>query len=532
MTRGRAVQIGSAVASCSSGRAHLRRPLHRLAGHELPAGDARRPAASRSPAARVAARRRRAAPACGAAHARRAARVRDARRRRTAPGAVPGARHAGAGHRHLLAGDGAGRRRRAERWCAPGSSSREPVPKAGDAVWLAHRRPAHLLLRATRSWSSRSSGMKPVNQKAWLLILPVLVCVAFSAILPLMTVVNYSVQDIISPERRVFVGTEWFKAVMRDDDLHGALLRQLGFSLAVLAGRDPARHRAGAGDAGQGLAGVGWCWCWWRCSLLIPWNVVGTIWQIFGRADIGLLGAALAALGFDYNYTGNATHAWLTVLVMDVWHWTPLVALLCYAGLRAIPDAYYQAARIDGASQVRGVPLHPAAQAARRADDRRAAALHGQLHDLHRAVRADRRRPGQRDHLPQPVPDAEGGRPVRPRPGGGVLADLLPDHPAAVLRPLQLDAARRHRRQRRPAMDDRRFKKRTHRSWSLYLVFAHPAHLLDGQHVVQDERGDPVQLLPAGRSDFTLANYRDHLHRRVLVLGLHQLADLRRASTR
>ena len=33
---------------------------------------------------------------------------------------------------------------------------------------------------------------------------------------------------------------------------------------------------------------------------------------------------------------------------MDVWHWTPLVALLCFAGLRAIPDAYYQAASVDG----------------------------------------------------------------------------------------------------------------------------------------------------------------------------------------
>ena len=76
---------------------------------------------------------------------------------------------------------------------------------------------------------------KPVNQKAWLLVLPVIVCVAFSAILPLMTVVNYSVQDIISPERRVFVGTEWFAAVMRDEDLHAALWRQLTFSLAVLA---------------------------------------------------------------------------------------------------------------------------------------------------------------------------------------------------------------------------------------------------------------------------------------------------------
>lgn len=68
---------------------------------------------------------------------------------------------------------------------------------------------------------------KPVNQKAWFLILPVIICVAFSAILPLMTVVNYSVQDIISPERRVFVGTEWFVQIMRDEELHAALLRQI-----------------------------------------------------------------------------------------------------------------------------------------------------------------------------------------------------------------------------------------------------------------------------------------------------------------
>lgn len=192
--------------------------------------------------------------------------------------------------------------------------------------------------------------MKPVNQKAWLLVLPVVICVAFSAIVPLMTIVNYSVQDIISPERRVFVGTEWFRAVLRDGELHDALLRQLGFSLAVLLVEIPLGILLALAMPARG----------WRASavlvvvalsLLIPWNVVGTIWQIFGRTDIGLLGAALAGMGFDYNYTGSALDAWLTVLVMDVWHWTPLVALLCYAGLRAIPDAYYQAARIDGASR-------------------------------------------------------------------------------------------------------------------------------------------------------------------------------------
>ena len=191
---------------------------------------------------------------------------------------------------------------------------------------------------------------KPVNQKAWFLTLPVLICVAFSAIMPLMTVVNYSVQDIISPTQQVFVGTEWFSAIMRDEELHGALLRQLTFSMAVLAVELPLGIMLALAMPSQG----------WKSSavlvivslsLLIPWNVVGTIWQIFGRADIGLLGAGLKWLGVDYSYTGNAVDAWVTVLVMDVWHWTPLVGLLGYAGLRSIPDAYYQAASIDGASK-------------------------------------------------------------------------------------------------------------------------------------------------------------------------------------
>jgi glycerol transport system permease protein len=52
------------------------------------------------------------------------------------------------------------------------------------------------------------------NNWAWLLILPVFVIVAFSAIIPLMTVVNYSVQDIFGPGQRFFVGTEWFKEAL------------------------------------------------------------------------------------------------------------------------------------------------------------------------------------------------------------------------------------------------------------------------------------------------------------------------------
>jgi len=70
---------------------------------------------------------------------------------------------------------------------------------------------------------------KTVNNKAWLLVIPVFICVAFSALIPLMTVVNYSVQDILGPDQRVFVGTEWFLQVLQDEDLHDALIRRSNF---------------------------------------------------------------------------------------------------------------------------------------------------------------------------------------------------------------------------------------------------------------------------------------------------------------
>ena len=190
---------------------------------------------------------------------------------------------------------------------------------------------------------------KVENNKAWFLVLPVFLLVAFSAVVPLMTVVNYSVQDIFDATNRYFVGVEWFKEVLRDPRLHDSLIRQFIFSFCVLLIEIPLGISVALMMPKEGRWSA-LCLILLAIPLLIPWNVVGTIWQIFGRADIGLMGYYLNAIGIDYNYAGNSGDAWATVLLMDVWHWTSLIALLCYSGLRAIPDAYYQAARIDRAS--------------------------------------------------------------------------------------------------------------------------------------------------------------------------------------
>lgn len=192
--------------------------------------------------------------------------------------------------------------------------------------------------------------MKVQNNKAWFMVLPVLILVAISAIIPLMTVVNYSVQDSFGNNEFFWVGTEWFQEILASERFRNALLRTLLFSGLILAIEIPLGILIALAMPKKGW-GVSVCLVLMALPLLIPWNVVGTIWQVFGRVDIGLLGHTLAGLGIDYNYTQNNFDAWMTLILMDVWHWTSLVVLLSYSGLVAIPEVYYQAARIDGASR-------------------------------------------------------------------------------------------------------------------------------------------------------------------------------------
>lgn len=191
---------------------------------------------------------------------------------------------------------------------------------------------------------------KTQNNKAWFLVLPVLVIVAFSAVIPLMTVVNYSVNDTFGENEFFWNGLGWFEDMIASDRMHSALGRQVLFSAIILAIEVPLGIFIALHMPKKGFW-ASFCLVLMALPLLIPFNVVGTIWQIFGRVDIGLLGHGLASIGVDYNYTNDALDAWITIIVMDVWHWTSLVALLCYAGLQSIPQAYYQAARIDQASR-------------------------------------------------------------------------------------------------------------------------------------------------------------------------------------
>jgi glycerol transport system permease protein len=190
---------------------------------------------------------------------------------------------------------------------------------------------------------------KTPNQKAWWLVLPVVLLVAFNAVIPLMTVVNYSVQETFGDNQFFFEGVKWFQETIESERFHDALKRQLLFTGIILLIEIPLGVAIALAMPRRG-PWVSVCLVLMAMPLLIPWNVVGAMWNILALPDIGLLGHTLNAMGINYNFTRQPVAAWATLIAMDVWHWTSLVVLLAYAGLSAIPDAYYQAAKIDGAS--------------------------------------------------------------------------------------------------------------------------------------------------------------------------------------
>src|SRR5438045_8895129 len=105
---------------------------------------------------------------------------------------------------------------------------------------------------------------KTVNQKAWFLVLPVVALVAFNAIIPLMTVVNFSVQETFGDNVFTWAGVEWFEKVLHSERFQGALLRQILFTAIVLAIEVP----LGLALALAMTRRVFWVWV---CQVLMAW---------------------------------------------------------------------------------------------------------------------------------------------------------------------------------------------------------------------------------------------------------------------
>ena len=162
--------------------------------------------------------------------------------------------------------------------------------------------------------------MKKPHQRAWFLVLPVLLLVAFNALIPMMTVVNYSVQETFGNNLFFWEGLGWFEKLLNSDRFHAALGRQFLFTGLILVIEVPLGIAIALAMPRQGIW-VPFFLVTMALPMLIPWNVVGAMWNIFTLPEIGLLGYFMNhTLGIDYNMTQDPLAAWATIITMDVWH--------------------------------------------------------------------------------------------------------------------------------------------------------------------------------------------------------------------
>ena len=85
--------------------------------------------------------------------------------------------------------------------------------------------------------------------------------------------------------------------------------------------------------------------------ILMPGIVIGAIWKLMYNADFGVINQAIALLGISpRDWLGEPSLALGSVIVVDIWHWTPFCFLLLLAGPGSLPQDVYEAVRVDGAS--------------------------------------------------------------------------------------------------------------------------------------------------------------------------------------
>ncbi len=85
--------------------------------------------------------------------------------------------------------------------------------------------------------------------------------------------------------------------------------------------------------------------------MMIPAVVAGIAWKMLYNFDFGPLNYFLSLFGIaKQSWLGDYHMAQLSIIIAEIWQWTPFVFLILYAGLQATPWEIVEAARIDGAS--------------------------------------------------------------------------------------------------------------------------------------------------------------------------------------
>jgi glycerol transport system permease protein len=190
---------------------------------------------------------------------------------------------------------------------------------------------------------------KKHDNAAWFLVLPAILVLGFVGIIPLLTIINFSFFDLFTIQDRYWVGTEWYTEILNSARFVNSFLRSLLFSSVVLLVEIPLGIAIALALPRQGIF-VPILLIAISMPLLVPLNLIPSMWTSLLNTNTGILGRFLTNLSLVIDWKFDPIQTWIALIIMDAWHWTSLVVILCYSSLSTIPQPYYQAAAIDGAS--------------------------------------------------------------------------------------------------------------------------------------------------------------------------------------
>ena len=235
---------------------------------------------------------------------------------------------------------------------------------------LENANPLIFSIMAINSIKKRLTLQQQDVRTAWLLLTPSLLVMLGVTLWPVVSTFILSFFHVPTGinQVRTFVGFANYAEMLRDQLFWETISRTLYFTV-VSVGLELALGLAIA----QLIHSRPWGWQFLRFSLIIPWAVPtivnGAMWRWIYSADFGALNGLLMQLGLIKHYV-----PWLTlpnmamnlVIVADIWHTMPFVALVLQAALATLPEDLDEAAAVDGANawqrfwQIRIPLLRPA----------------------------------------------------------------------------------------------------------------------------------------------------------------------------
>ena len=185
----------------------------------------------------------------------------------------------------------------------------------------------------------------------YIFLLPALVIMVIALLYPLGYMVYGSFRDW-DPSQGIgetdFVGLANYISLWNDPNFHESLAVTLKFALSVVA----VEMVVGVGLAlllDRSLRGMSVLRTLFILPMMIAPVVVGLIWRYMYHPSIGVFNQTLESLGIGpVDWLGQ--HALLSVIIADIWQWTPFIFILSLAALQSLPRSAIEAARIDGAS--------------------------------------------------------------------------------------------------------------------------------------------------------------------------------------